>query len=89
MYYLINRMIPVSLQARPDPQNLTNQTVGRKLPVGIFFMDHPSGSLKPSRADEDLTRKMREAAKYFNLKVQDHLVLTPQSYFSLQLKGYS
>lgn len=31
--------------------------------------NHPSGNLKPSRHDEDLTNKIKEAAKYHDIKV--------------------
>src|SRR5204862_2361979 len=39
----------------------------------ILVHNHPSGSLKPSRADEELTSKIKEAARYFDIKVLDHL----------------
>lgn len=53
----------------------------------ILAHNHPSGSLKPSCADEELTHKIREAAKYFDLKVLDHLILSSESYFSFADEG--
>ena len=48
----------------------------------ILAHNHPSGSLKPSRADEELTQKIKEAGKYFDMKVLDHVILTSEGYFS-------
>ena len=41
----------------------------------ILAHNHPSGNLKPSRVDEDLTSKIKEAAQYMDIKVLDHLIL--------------
>ena len=53
----------------------------------IFVHNHPSGSLKPSRADEELTYKIKEAAKYFDIKVLDHLIISSESYYSFADEG--
>lgn len=55
----------------------------------ILSHNHPSGSMKPSRADEDMTFKIREGAKLFDMKVLDHLILAPdsESYFSFADEG--
>ena len=44
--------------------------------VGIVLShNHPSGSLKPSRADEELTVKIREAARFLDMTVLDHIII--------------
>lgn len=53
----------------------------------ILAHNHPSGSLKPSRQDEDLTQKIRCAGAYFDMKVLDHIILTSESYFSFADEG--
>ncbi len=53
----------------------------------ILCHNHPSGNLKPSRADEELTMKIKEAAKYFDIKVLDHIILTSEGYFSFADEG--
>lgn len=53
----------------------------------ILVHNHPSGQLKPSRADEELTGKIKEASKYFDIKVFDHLVISSESYFSFADEG--
>ena len=53
----------------------------------ILCHNHPSGSLKPSRADEELTLKIKEAAKYFDIKVLDHMIVSDAGYFSFADEG--
>jgi len=48
----------------------------------VLCHNHPSGSLKPSRSDLDLTRKIQEAGKSLDIKILDHLLITEKAYFS-------
>jgi len=43
--------------------------------------NHPSGSTKPSRADEELTKQIREAAKFHDILILDHIILTENDGF--------
>ncbi len=49
----------------------------------IISHNHPSGNLKPSQADLELTRKFTEAGKILEVSVLDHLIMTPQGYYSM------
>jgi len=53
----------------------------------ILCHNHPSGSLKPSRADEELTAKIKEASSYFDIKVLDHIIVSEEGYFSFADRG--
>ena len=53
----------------------------------ILVHNHPSGSTKPSRADEQLTRKIKEAAGWLDIRVLDHLIITDEEYFSFADEG--
>lgn len=53
----------------------------------IIAHNHPSSSLKPSRTDEELTRKMKEAGKFLDLPLLDHLIITDESYYSFADEG--
>ncbi len=58
--------------------------------VGLILAhNHPSGNLKPSRADEELTSRIKEAARYMDINVLDHLILATeeQSYYSFADEG--
>ncbi|WP_452222895.1 RadC family protein [Lacinutrix chionoecetis] len=51
--------------------------------VGIILAhNHPSGTLKPSQADKDLTAKLKTAAQSLDIKILDHLIVTETAYFS-------
>lgn len=44
--------------------------------------NHPSGSLTPSMQDDDLTRKITAAAKLLDIKVLDHVIISPAGFYS-------
>lgn len=48
----------------------------------ILAHNHPSGTLKPSNADKQITQKLKAAAQALDLKVLDHLIITEKAYFS-------
>lgn len=51
--------------------------------VGIILVhNHPSGTLKPSQADIQLTKKLKTAGESLDIKVLDHLIITEKAYFS-------
>lgn len=53
----------------------------------ILFHNHPSGNLKPSEADKQLTQKVKEAAKFFDIKLTDHIIITEEAYLSMTDEG--
>lgn len=53
----------------------------------ILVHNHPSGTLKPSVADKDITKKLRIAAQSLDIKVLDHLIITENAYFSFADEG--
>ena len=53
----------------------------------IIVHNHPSGDLRPSGADIDLTTVLIEGARHLGIKVIDHLILTADSYFSFAENG--
>jgi DNA repair protein RadC len=53
----------------------------------ILCHNHPSGSLKPSKADEEITQKIAGAGKFLDIKVLDHVILSSESYFSFADEG--
>jgi len=53
----------------------------------ILSHNHPSGNLNPSKADEELTRKMKQAGMLIEIPVLDHIIMTSESYFSFADQG--
>lgn len=66
-------------------------TLRKALEVGavslILAHNHPSGNLRPSEADKQLTEKLKLAAHGLDIKVLDHLIVTEKSYFSFADEG--
>lgn len=48
----------------------------------ILSHNHPSGNLKPSQADIDLTKKLKSFGNMIDLPIMDHLIITDNNYFS-------
>ena len=61
----------------------------KTLSVGIILThNHPSGKLEPSKADIDLTNKIKMAAGFFDVKLLDHLIVIPNgSFYSFADEG--
>ncbi len=53
----------------------------------IISHNHPSGNLKPSRQDEELTQKIKQGGQLLDIKLLDHIILTPEEYFSFGDEG--
>ena len=53
----------------------------------ILCHNHPSGTLIPSDADKQITRKLKLAGDSLEIKVLDHLIVTETSYFSFSDEG--
>lgn len=55
---------------------------GKKYTSIIFSHNHPSGDPSPSRADENVTRRLNEIADIAGWNVMDHIVTNGESYYS-------
>lgn len=53
----------------------------------ILSHNHPSGNLKPSLADINLTQKISEGCNLLDIKLLDHIILTQEGYFSMKGEG--
>jgi DNA repair protein RadC len=49
--------------------------------------NHPSGNLTPSRADEELTRTIRNACELMRIHFLDHVIITDGEYYSFHEAG--
>ena len=70
-----------------DPRVILKKALEEDAVNIVLAHNHPSGSLKPSRADEELTHKIKEAAKYFDIKVLDHIIISDLGYYSFADEG--
>lgn len=53
----------------------------------ILAHNHPSGNLKPSKLDIELTKQIKEASKLMRINVLDHIILTSDKYYSFADEG--
>lgn len=53
----------------------------------LLCHNHPSGEVKPSQQDINLTHQIKNAAQYFNISLLDHLILHKNNYYSFHSEG--
>lgn len=53
----------------------------------ILVHNHPSGSATPSRADFDLTAKVKEATALFDIQLLDHIIISLSDSYSFKSNG--
>lgn len=70
-----------------DPRIILKKALEENAVSLILCHNHPSGNLRPSKADEELTIKIREAARYLDIRVIDHLIVSEEGYFSFADEG--
>jgi DNA repair protein RadC len=54
----------------------------------ILAHNHPSGNLKPSEQDIEITRKLRSGGDILDIRVLDHIILSDSGYLSMSDEGY-
>lgn len=53
----------------------------------IIVHNHPSGNFQPSYDDKQVTQKIIAACDAVDIKILDHLIISPEGYFSFQREG--
>ncbi len=72
-----------------DVKIILKTAIERKLSSSIILChNHPSGNIKPSNADIQITTKLKDAAKLMDIQVLDHLIIGQEEYFSFADSGY-
>ncbi|RYY05802.1 MAG: JAB domain-containing protein [Sphingobacteriaceae bacterium] len=70
-----------------DPKIIFQTVLQHHAASVILAHNHPSGNLKPSQADLDLTKKLRNAGQMLDIAVPDHLIFTDKYYYSFADEG--
>lgn len=70
-----------------DPRVILRRALEEDAVNIILCHNHPSGSLRPSRADEQLTSKIKEAARLLDIAVIDHIIVSETGYYSFADEG--
>ena len=70
-----------------DPRIILKKALEEGATSMVLSHNHPSGNLSPSRADEEITRKIVEAAKLMDITVLDHIIISEHGYYSFADEG--
>ena len=70
-----------------DPKIIFQTALEQHSASLIFAHNHPSGSLKPSQSDIDLTKKLVSAGQLLDIAVLDHLIITDHGFYSFADEG--
>lgn len=70
-----------------DPRIILKRALEHDAVSIVLCHNHPSGSLRPSRADENITRQIKLAASFFEIKLIDHIIVSSEGYFSFADEG--
>lgn len=53
----------------------------------VLVHNHPSGSVEPSRQDVELTERVAEASKLFDIRLLDHVIIAKSAHYSMRANG--
>lgn len=71
-----------------DGKIIFKSLIEMKASACILSHNHPSGNLKPSQQDIDLTNRFLSFSELVDLRILDHLIITDNGYTSLMDSGY-
>jgi DNA repair protein RadC len=70
-----------------DVKIILKEAIDRRATGIIMCHNHPSGNTHPSKADFNITRKMKNAAAYLDIQVLDHIITGEKNYYSFADEG--
>ena len=73
--------------AAVHPREVVRQALAHNAAALILAHNHPSGVAEPSRADELITLRLRDALALIDIRVLDHLIVAGSETLSLAERG--
>ena len=70
-----------------DPKIIFKMALEELASGVVVAHNHPSGNLQPSQSDIDLTKKLKEAGKFLEVQLLDHLIIAGNKYYSFTDEG--
>lgn len=70
-----------------DPRIVFTIALKRRSHNIILAHNHPSGNLRPSKSDIELTKRFNMAGDMLRIQLLDHLIITDEGYYSLTDNG--
>lgn len=71
-----------------DPRGIVREALMVNAASMMLFHNHPSGTLKPSIQDDNITRRIKEGAALFDIRVIDHIIIGDSQYYSYHDDGH-
>ena len=69
------------------PRVVVQQALACNAAAVIFAHNHPSGCCEPSRADQQITKRLSDALALIDVRVLDHFVVSRSEWVSLAERG--
>jgi DNA repair protein RadC len=70
-----------------DPRIILKKALEEDAVSIILCHNHPSGNTRPSKSDQELTQKIKQAARYFDITLLDHIIVSENGYYSFADEG--
>ena len=74
-------------QTTADVKIVFKKSIDKQASAIILAHNHPSGNIKPSESDIQLTRKIKKGSELLDIQVLDHLIIGDGNYFSFNDSG--
>jgi len=70
-----------------DAKIVFRKAIEAKAAAIVVCHNHPSGTIRPSQADVELTKKLKNAGEVLGIPVLDHIIVVDKGYFSFADEG--
>ena len=70
-----------------DPRVILKKALEHNATALILCHNHPSGNTRPSKADEAVTQKIKQAASLLDIHIMDHIIVSSEGWFSFADEG--
>ncbi|MEA3456275.1 MAG: DNA repair protein RadC, partial [Campylobacterota bacterium] len=74
-------------QSMVHPREVFADAISDRAAGVIIAHNHPSGTLEASRADIQITQRLKEVAKLVGIELLDHVILASSGYYSFSEEG--
>jgi DNA repair protein RadC len=70
-----------------EPMEVFSIALQKRTVKIILVHNHPSGGMKPSEEDKDITDRLIQVGLFLNIPVIDHLIINEKTYYSFEDTG--
>ena len=70
-----------------EPMEVFSVPLQKRAVKVVIIHNHPSGQVKPSAADRDITDQLIQCGELLHVPVQDHLIISEKTYYSFEENG--